>query len=243
MQLSFTEIFRNSDLLNPVSAKTLFSAGKAAGMAPGISVIDLASGKASPSLRWASTFGVTVEGYERSQVAVDYANARAKLLHLNEQAKYFCQDIADFTPNKKYDVVAALGFDVYIYGGRTQALQKLKSMLKPDGTIILTEPIYTQKPVDPRVLKELGITQEAYLTLDEMQQTFTQNNLKIIYQNTSTKQDWEQYVQPLLTTLPQIIKEKPDLKADAQNMIDHFKAERDNAPQHWSVALWTLKPT
>jgi cyclopropane fatty-acyl-phospholipid synthase-like methyltransferase len=242
MNISFEEIFRNSDLFNPVSVEALFLAGKAAGLASGMSVVDLASGKGSPSLLWASVFGVTVEGYELGKEYVEYANARAKLLHLDDKARYACQDIAKFTPDKKYDIVAALGFDVGIYGGRIQALNKLKSMLKPNGAIILPEPIYTQKPVAPNVLKVLGITQEAYLTLDEMQQLLIEQGLKTIHQSVSTKLDWQLYVSPILVTLQQFIKDHPDLKQDAQAVIEHFQAERDNAPTHWNVALWVLKP-
>jgi len=58
MRLSYTEIFKYSDILNPISQTTLLSAGKLARLEPKKIVLDLGSGKGFPSLMWASIFGV-----------------------------------------------------------------------------------------------------------------------------------------------------------------------------------------
>ena len=64
MQLTYNDIFRHTDRLNPISSRTLFLAGKLAELAPEKTLLDLGSGKGFPSLLWASTFGVRVEGFE-----------------------------------------------------------------------------------------------------------------------------------------------------------------------------------
>lgn len=243
MQITFRDILKNSDIFNPVSQETLLSAGKLAEMTPAKSVIDLASGKGSPSLLWASEFGVQVDGYELDETNVAYANARAKLLNLEGKTRYFCQDLKDFTPDKKYDVVAALGFDVNIYGGRIQSLQRFKSMLKSDGIIVLTEPIWTKKPVPSKIPKALGVSQESFITLREMQQLLSQQGFKEIWHAVSTKTDWEIYVRPIFITMQESIKNNPDREQDAQAVINGFKAEYETACKHWNVALWVLKPT
>lgn len=230
-------------MLNPVSPQTLLSAGKLAGMNPTKTVIDLASGKGAPSLMWASEFGIHVDGYEFDETNVVYANARSKLLNLEGKARYFCQDLKDFTPTKKYDVVAALGFDVSIYGGRTQALNRLKGMLKSGGVIILTEPFWTKKPVPPKIPKALGITQESFITIPEMQLLLSKQGFEEIWHSASTKEDWETYVRPIFITMQEFMKSNPDRKQDAQTVIDGFKAEYDAAGKYWGVVLWVLKST
>jgi cyclopropane fatty-acyl-phospholipid synthase-like methyltransferase len=243
MRISYEDIFRNSDIFNPVSSETLLSAGKLAKMNPSKSLIDLASGKGSPSLMWASVFGVQVDGYELGETYVEYANACAKLLNLEGKVRYFCQDLKGFTPDKKYDIVAALGFDVSIYGGRTQALNCFKSMLKSDGIIILTEPIWKEKPVPPKILKALGTNQESFITLPEMQQLLSQQGFEEIWHSVSTKEDWEIYVRPLFITMQEFIKSNRNREQDAQAVIDEFKAEYDAAGKYWDVVLWVLKST
>jgi cyclopropane fatty-acyl-phospholipid synthase-like methyltransferase len=128
MQISYEEIFKYSDVFNPLSPTTLLSAGKIAQLEPEITILDLGSGKGFPSLLWASVFGVHVEGFDLSESYVAYANSRAKLLNLSDKVQYFCQDLKGYTFNRKYDVVASLGLDTTIYGGRSDALSYFKKL-------------------------------------------------------------------------------------------------------------------
>jgi cyclopropane fatty-acyl-phospholipid synthase-like methyltransferase len=242
MQITFEQIFKHSDVLNPVSQTTLLLAGKLAQMNSNKTLLDLGSGKGYPSLLLASVFGVNVNGVDFNKAFVDYANSRARLLNLTSKAEYLCQDLKGFTTDKKYDIVAALGFDVSIYGGRTQALNCFNSMLKSGGVIILTEPVWTRKPVPPKILKALNVTQEIF-TLQEMQRLLAQQGFKEVWHAISTKTDWEIYVRPIFVTMQDFIKNNPDREQDAQAVIDGFKAEYDAACRHWNVALWVLKPT
>ncbi len=241
MRLTFEQIFQHSDILNPISPKTLLSAGKLAQMNPSKTVLDLGSGKGYPSLLWASVFGVQIKGVDFNRTFVDYAVSRAKLLNLSDKVEYVCQDLKDFTPDKKYDIVAALGFDVSIYGGRTQALNRFRSMLKSGGSIILTEPFWTKKPVQPRILKALNVKQEDFITIPEMKQLLSQQGFEEVWHAVSTKEDWDTYVRPIFITMQGFIKANPDRKQDAKVVIDGFKAEYDEAGKHWGVVLWVLK--
>ena len=137
----------NTDIFNPVSQQILLAAGKLAGMNVGKTLLDLGCGKGFPSLLWASQFGVRVQGYDINESYVEYANARTKLLGLEEQVQYFCQDLQTFHCTAKSDVVASLGIELSWLGGRIQALNRFKEMLNPDSTLILAEPVWRQKPV------------------------------------------------------------------------------------------------
>ncbi len=242
MRIPFEDIFKNTEIYNPISQQTLLSAGKFAQMDPGKTIIDLASGSGYPSLLWTSLFGVHVTGYDIGEKYVAYANTRAKMLNLEEKAQYFCQDLKNFTTEKKYDIVAALGFDVSIYGSRIEALNRFKSMLKSNGTIILAEPYWIEKPVPQYLLKAFNLPQDSFITLQEMQQLLSKQGLKEIWHVSSIKEDWEIYVRPVFLTMQQYINDHPELTQDAQAIIDNFKTEYDAATKYWNMALWVLKP-
>ena len=225
IRIPFEEIFKNTEIFNPVSHQTLFSAGILAQMDPSKTIIDLASGRGYPSLLWTSLFGVQVTGYDIGKKYVAYANTRAKMLNLEEKAQYFCQDLKNFAPEKKYDIVSALGFDINIYGSRIEALNRFKSMLNSNGTIILAEPYWIEKPVPQCILKTFNVTQDSFITLQEMQQLLSQQKLKEIWHAISTKEDWEIYVRPIFLTMQQYINDHPELTQDAQAIIDNFKTE------------------
>jgi 2-polyprenyl-3-methyl-5-hydroxy-6-metoxy-1,4-benzoquinol methylase len=242
MSIPFEDIFRNTDIFNPVSQQTLMEAGKLADMSAGKTVLDLGCGSGSPSLLWASLFGVTVEGYDIGKSYVAYANARAKLLRLEEQARFFCQDLQTFHTTTKYDVVASLGIDLSWMGGRSKAYAAFKNLLKPDGTLIHTEPVWRQKPVPSHVLKALGVAEDSFLTLPETQKLFYEVGVEELRCFVSSKQDWELYVRPISVTMNTLAESHPELAKEAQGVIDGFKAEASFAGEFWDVVLWVLKP-
>jgi cyclopropane fatty-acyl-phospholipid synthase-like methyltransferase len=168
MALSYTEIFKYSDVFNPISSTTLFLAGKLAELAPRQVVLDLGSGKGNPSLLWASVFGVHVEGYDQERRYVEYANARAAMLHLSSRVKYYCQDVKQIKTTRKYDVVASLGLGVTsVYGDVQRALNVYQTLLCPGGFVIFAEPIWLEEHVSSETLKALGADETDFLTNHE----------------------------------------------------------------------------
>lgn len=127
MELSYNDIFKYSEIYNPISQSVLFSAGKLAKMDSKKIVLDLGSGSGFPSLLWASVFGVQVEGFDVVKNYVEYANSRAKALNLSNRVKYFCKDVRNFRVTRKYDGVASLGLGIaQVYGAIGEASKNLK---------------------------------------------------------------------------------------------------------------------
>lgn len=243
MSISYEEIFKYSDVFNPLSPTTLLLAGKLAGLKPTKTIVDLGSGKGFPSLLWASTFGVNVEGFDLFKTYVAYANERAKMLNLSGKVQYICQDLKDHKFNKQYDVVASLGLDVSIYGDRRQALALFKTLMKKDGVLVVAEPVWLKKPVPAEVLKALGIPETLFITLPEMQQLLQSLGFQVLGHFASSKEDWELYVRPVFVALQEIIQETPALAAAAQGFLDGFKTEYAAAGQFWNMVLWVVKNT
>ena len=242
MKLSYDEIFKYSDILNPISPTTLFSVGKLAKLEPKKIVLDLGSGKGSPSLLWASAFGVRVEGFDINKHYVSHANSRAKMLNLSHQAKYLCRDIRKLGFSRKYDVVASLGLGItQVYGDISDALKNFKTMLPEGGFLILAEPVWLVKSISSEVLKALGEVEDSFLTRFELQQLIEKLGFQVKGCFVSTKEDWELYIKPVCVAMREIIKSKSELAEEAQRVMNGFKAEYDAVGQHWNMVLWVVK--
>jgi ubiquinone/menaquinone biosynthesis C-methylase UbiE len=242
MKISYDEIFKHSDMLNPVSATALFLAGKLAQMEPKRLILDLGSGKGFPSLLWANTFGVRVEGFDMNRNYVEYANSRAKMLNLVQLVKYHCQDVSELRVDRKYEVVASLGLGIaQIYGSNSDALKIFKTMLLEDGILILAEPVWLAKPVSLEVLKVLGESEDNFLTEKGMRQLMEEIGFQVLGHLVSSKEDWELYVRPVYTAMQEIIESKSKLAGEAQEIMNGFKAECNAVGRHWNMILWVAK--
>ena len=242
MRLSYDEIFKHSNILNPVSSTTLLLAGKLARLGPKKTVLDLGSGKGFPSLLWASTFGVRVEGYDINKNYVRYANSLAKMLNLSHRAKYSCEDVKELRLERKYDAVASLGLDITkVYGDKSDALKIFKTFLHKDGVLIFAEPIWLMKPVPAKVLKALGEAEDSFPTESEMRRVIRESKFQELGNFISSKEDWELYVRPTYIALNEIIETKTELAEEAQRVMDGFKAEYDAVGQHWHMILWVVE--
>lgn len=242
MKLSYNDIFKYSDILNPISSTTLFSAGKLAQLEPKKLVLDLGSGKGFPSLLWASIFGVQVEGFDMNKNHVEYANSRAKMLNLAHRVKYFCEDVRNLRFHRKYDVVASLGLGIaQVYGDISNALKTFKTMLRKDGFLILAEPVWLAKPISSEVLRTLGEVEDSLLTKFELHQLIEKLRFKVLGYFVSSKEDWELYVRPVYIAMREIIESKSERAEEAQKVMNGFKAEYYAVGQYWDMILWVVK--
>ena len=242
MKLSYNEIFKYSDMLNPVSATALFSAGKLARLEPEKIILDLGSGKGFPSLLWTSTFGVRVEGFDLNKKYVEYANSRAKMLNVSHLVKYFPEDVRELQFNRKYHVVASLGLGItQVYGNISDALKTFKTMLYKNGVVILAEPVWLAKPVSSEVLKALGEAEDSFLTKFEMRRLLEDSGFQVLGHFVSAREDWELYIRPVYVAMHEIIESESELAEEAQRIMYGFKAEYDAVGQHWDMILWVAK--
>jgi 2-polyprenyl-3-methyl-5-hydroxy-6-metoxy-1,4-benzoquinol methylase len=242
MELSYTEIFKYSDILNPVSPTTLLLAGKLAQLGPEKTVLDLGSGKGYPSLLWTSIFGVHVEGFDVNRNYVKYANSRAKMLNLSSRVKYTCRNVKKLSLGMRYDVIASLGLGVArVYGSYTDALKVLKNMLNKDGILVLAEPVWLARPVSSEVLSALDESEDNLVTKPQMQELLREHGFKKLGDFVSSKEDWEIYVRPTYIAMQEIAKGKGKFAEEAKKVIDGFRTEYDAVDQHWNMILWVAK--
>jgi ubiquinone/menaquinone biosynthesis C-methylase UbiE len=242
MKLSYTEIFRYSDILNPVCPTALLLAGKLAQLEPEKTILDLGSGKGYPSLLWASVFGVHVIGFDVNRNFVSYANSRATMLNLSSRVKYTCRDVKKLRLDEKYDVVASLGLGVArVYGSYGDALKVFKNMLNKEGVLVFAEPVWLTRPVPPKVLSALGESEDNLVTQPEMQALFREYGFKKLGDFVSLKEDWEIYVRPAYVALQEIIERESRLEDEAQKVLNGFRTEYEIVGKHWNMVLWVAR--
>lgn len=242
-RLSFEEAFHTTDILNPVSATALFEAGRLTHLSRHKTVLDLGCGKGFASLLWAGAFGAKIEGFDLSGSFVRHAEARAKMLGLSERARHSCGDVKNLESEHKFDVVAFLGLGVVeVYGGFGEGLKQLKGHLKDGGFLVLSEPAWLARPVPPEVLQNLGTAEDRFATAAEFRGRLEEAGLSVQASFTSSREDWELYVQPVLTTLYEIAESANPRKAEeAREMARTFEAECDAVGKHWDLMLWVAK--
>lgn len=242
MNLTYDDVFKYSDIFNPISATTLLRAGKLAQLEAEKTIIDLGSGKGFPSLLWASLFDVQVKGYDLGERFVDYANSRAKMLNLSHQVKYSIKDVTSLHGKGEYDVVASLGLGIgHVFETIRKGLQQLQTFLCSNGFLIVAEPIWLMKPVPTEILSRLGITENHFLTKTEFQKLAEDLGFQIKGHFISSKEDWELYISPVNHALCEIVESGGELAEEAQMMMNSFKAEYAAVDRYWNMALWVLQ--
>jgi len=242
MKLSFDEIFKHTDILNPISPTTLFKAGKLAELQPNKVILDLGSGKGSPSILWASLFGVQVEGYDFYSNFVQYANSRAQMLNLSRHVRFYCKDVKELQVTRAYDVVASLGLGIArTFGNIRDALKKLQTMLLKGGVLIFAEPVWLAKDVPLEVLENLDATEQDFLTKSELRQVMEECGFHVKGSYDSSKEDWELYIRPVNYAMSEVIESTSELAEEAQTVIKSFKAEYDAVNQYWNMVLWVAE--
>ncbi|UCH37756.1 MAG: class I SAM-dependent methyltransferase [Candidatus Bathyarchaeota archaeon] len=242
LNLSYDEVFKYSDTLNPISTTALLAAGKLAQLNPQNIILDLGSGKGTPSLLWSSVFGVQIEGYDLNDAFIEYANKRANLLNLSHRVKYYAKDVKELRVRKRYDVVSWIGVGiVHIYKTLRDGLRHLKTMVRRGGFIIFAEPVWLLKPIPSDVLEGLGISEDSFRTQPAFQKIVEELGFQVKGCFLSSKEDWELYITPLNQALREFVENEGNLATEADRMMKGFKAEYDAVGQYWNMALWVLQ--
>ena len=242
MRLTYTDIFKYSDRLNPISSETLFLAGRLAKLGPEKTLLDLGSGKGFPSLLWASAFGVRVEGFDLNKEYVKYANAYAALLNLGHLVNYSRGDVRRLKLSHKYDAVACLGIGIAeVYGTAKTALQNFRLMLNEGGFLILAEPVWLVRPVPKEVQKALETPEENFCTKVDVERLLEDHNFEVQGAHVSTKDDWEYYIRPVNVAMRETMESQPELLRECEAVISGFQAEYEAVGKYWDMILWVAK--
>jgi hypothetical protein len=200
------------------------------------------SGKGFPALLWSSTFEIQVIGFDFNSESVRHAKIQAELLHLSHRAKFTCRDVRELKPRRKYDVLACLGIALAeVYGSIMTPWETFKQMLKPDGFLVLAEPVWTLRPVPKKVQSDLGVPEDGLCTETEMNRMLEDCGYELIRFFVSTKEDWEFYVGPVYVAMQETARNRPELSNDSQALTKGFQAWYEAAGIYWDMCLWVAR--
>ena len=164
------------------------------------------------------------------------------MLNLSSRVKYTCRDVKKLRLGRKYDVVASLGLGVArVYGSYGDALKVLKNMLNKDGVLVFAEPVWLKRPVPPKVLSALGVSEDNFVTQPEMQELLREYGFKKLGDFVSLKEDWEIYVRPTYVALQEIIERESRLENEAQKVLNGFRTQYEIVGKQWNMVLWVAR--
>jgi len=128
------------DAVSPFTGRVL----RAAGVRPGMSVLDIGSGLGYVSLLAARLVGPGghVVGIERDPGSVGKARALAREAGFAESVRYEVADLDGFAPAERFDVLVGRYILMYL-PDPASALRRLTSLLKPGGIVVMHEMDFT----------------------------------------------------------------------------------------------------
>ncbi len=166
----------------------LLALGKVMGLDRDTRVIDYGCGRGEALILWATYFGITGIGVEKSERFCDIAAARIQDKGLAGQVQVVCADAATYPIEEHaYDVACCIGAP-FIWGGFGPTLRVLKQVAKPDGQIVVGDLYYTQRDVPPELL---AFESEGHTELELLHMMHEEGlALKQIFRASSDDRDW-----------------------------------------------------
>lgn len=137
----------NINLIGYASPLKIVAVGKILGFNNNTRLVDLGCGRGDALNLWGKYFGINGTGIEYYNNSCEIAKQKLKENGLENKIKIICADASSYEFEKgTYDVASCINASM-IWGGFKPTLQKMKSIIKENGIIIIGEPYYTCKDV------------------------------------------------------------------------------------------------
>jgi SAM-dependent methyltransferase len=178
---------------NPISEAKLDQVIEALRLAPGDSVVDIASGKAEMICRIAAKYGARCTGVEWSAYHCEEATTKVRERGLDDLVSIKQMPGEDFrAEDASFMASMCIGAD-WIFGGAAKALEALTRWTRPGGDVVLGAPFWIAKP-PATYLAAAGLSEETF-TSHRANVALGENlGLKLIYAAASSTDDWDRYV-------------------------------------------------
>jgi SAM-dependent methyltransferase len=144
---------------NPIDSRKLADFGRALRLAPGTTMLDLASGSGEMLCTWARDHRVRGTGVDISTAFLAKANARAEELGVAGRVAFVHGDAAGHVAAEPVDVAACIGA-TWIGGGTAGTVELLQRSLKPGGLMLIGECYWRLAPPDEATVKACHVASE-----------------------------------------------------------------------------------
>ena len=206
----------------------------------GTKIIDLGCGKGAVSISLCKELGVRVKGVDLLPAFIEEAGVKAKEQGVNHLCEFVVQDINETVKvEREYDI-AILGAVGDVLGEPAKTLNKLKSVVRRKGYLLIDDAYLVGEQDDVRYQNY------EYLTLPQWKMLFQEADLELIaditYENTIVDDDVNDYNNRMIRKRADELTEKyPDKKDIFEGYVKSQEMECDDLDDVIVGATWLLK--
>lgn len=181
----------NHRILNPFTEEKLMTVASACRLQAGMTVLDLACGKAEMLAQWALQHRITGVGVDISSVFIEAARARVAEMGMTDRIHLVEQDAATYHADVQFDVVSCIGA-TWIGNGIVGTLRLMQKMVKPDGILLVGEPYWIDPPT-PEALKAIDMNEEDYVSLEGTFDRISDAGFELVEMVLANQDTWDRY--------------------------------------------------
>ncbi|MEV4414812.1 class I SAM-dependent methyltransferase [Catellatospora sp. NPDC049609] len=210
---------------DPFTEEKFAVLGRAVGLRPGTTVLDLASGSGEMLCLWARDHGITGTGVDISTVFTAQARERAAVLGVADRVRFVHGDAAGHVSPTPVDVACCIGA-TWLGDGPAGTVELLERSLRPGGLVLVGEPFWRLDPPDQATVEAChGRVKEDYRTLPGLVELFQAQGWDLVEMVLADEDSWDRYVAAQWFSIRTWLDANPDDELAAQ-----FRAELDRAP-------------
>ena len=133
----------NIDRIGYASPIKIVATGKILGFNSSTKLIDFGCGRGEALNLWGKYFNINGLGIEMNNESCNIAIQRLKENNLEKKIKVVCSEASEYKIEEGgYDIASCINASM-IWGGFRPTLKKMKTAIKRNGAIIISEPYYT----------------------------------------------------------------------------------------------------
>lgn len=193
---SFVIAESNDRIHNPLDSRKLADLGEALRLAPGSTMLDLASGSGEMLCTWARDHGISGKGVDISTAFLAKAEARAEELGVADRVDFVHGDAAGHVADEPVDVAACIGA-TWIGGGTAGTVELLQRSLRPGGLMLIGECYWRLDPPDDATVKGCyAESRDSFLSLPGLVDHFGSLGYDVVEMVLADQDSWDRYAAP-----------------------------------------------
>jgi SAM-dependent methyltransferase len=212
-------------IVNPFTDDKLATLGRAIGLGPGVSILDLCSGKGEMLCTWSRDHGITGTGVDISTVSVAAAGERAAELGVSDRLRFVHDDAATYTHDAPVDVAACIGA-TWIGDGVPGTVALLERTLRPGGLMLIGEPFWRAEPPSQEAVEACRArSRDDFDTLPGLVTTFGRLGYDLVEMVLADENSWDRYRAAQWLNLRRFVDANPD-----DELTPQLRSELDIEP-------------
>ena len=207
---------------NPVDSRKLAALGEALRLAPGSTMLDLASGSGEMLCTWARDHGISGTGVDISTAFVARATARAEEFGVADRLEFVHGDAAGYIAAQPVDIASCIGA-TWIGGGTAGTVELLERSLRPGGLMLVGECYWRLDPPDEATVKGCyAESRESLSDLPGLFEHFGSLGYDVVEMVLADQDSWDRYAAPQWLNIRRWLDENPghELADEMRNKLD-----------------------